>query len=50
MLLKRLETTYDVRGTVLDWFAYCLSQSVTAGGVEAAYRLTGYGFCPRVPY
>jgi len=53
MLLKLLETTYDVRGTVLDWFATCascLSQSVIAGGVEAAYRLIGYGFCPRVPY
>ena len=46
MLLKRLETTYDVRGTVLDWFVSYLSdrsQSVIFDGVVSASRTFVYG-------
>ena len=41
ILLKRLETTYSVRGTVLDWFVSYLSgrsQSVIVDGVVSASR------------
>ena len=50
MLLKRLETTYDVRGTVLDWFVSYLRgrfQSVIADGVVFASLPLVYGV-PRV--
>ena len=41
ILLKRLETTCGVRGTVLDWFVSYLSgrsQSVIVNGVVSASR------------
>ena len=46
ILLKRLETTFAVRGTVLDWFVYYLSgrfQSVIVDGVVSASRPLVYG-------
>ena len=46
ILLKRLETTFGVRGTVLDWFASYLSgrfQSVIVDGVVSASRPIVYG-------
>ena len=46
ILLKRLETTFGVRGTVLDWFVSCLSgrfQSVIVDGVVSASRSLVYG-------
>ena len=46
ILLKLLETTYDVRGTVLDWFVSYLGgrfQSVILGGVVSASRPLVYG-------
>ena len=45
-MLKRLETTYAVRDTVLDWFVSYLSdrsQSVIVDGVVSASRLFVYG-------
>ena len=45
-VLKRLETSYGFRVTVLDWFASCLSdrsQSVIADGVVSASRPFVYG-------
>ena len=46
ILLKRLETTYGVRGTVLDWFVCYLSgrsQTVIVDGVVPASRHFVYG-------
>ena len=46
ILLKRLETTYGVRGTVLDWFVSNLSgrsRSVIVGGAVSASRPLAYG-------
>ena len=46
ILLKRLETTFGVRGTVLDWFVSYLSgrfQSVIVDGVVSASRPLVYG-------
>ena len=46
IVLKRLETTYGVRGTVLDWFVSYLSgrsQSVIVDGVVSASRHLVYG-------
>ena len=46
VLLQRLEMTYGVRGTVLDWFASYLSerfQSVIVDGVVSASRPLVYG-------
>ena len=46
ILLKRLETTFGVRGTVLDWFVPYLSgrlQSVIVDGVVSASRPLVYG-------
>ena len=46
IVLKRLETTYGVRGTVLDWFVSYLSdrsQSVIVDGVVSASRPFVYG-------
>ena len=46
ILLKRLETTFDVRGTVLDWFVSYLSgrfQSVIVDSVVSASRPLVYG-------
>ena len=46
ILLKRLETTCGVRGTVLDWFVSYLSgrsQSVIVNGVVSASRPLVYG-------
>ena len=46
IVLKRLETTYGVRGTVLDWFVSYLSdrsQSVIFDGVVSASRTSVYG-------
>ena len=46
ILLQRLETTYCVGGTVLDWFASYLSQrfqSVIVDGVASASRSLVYG-------
>ena len=46
ILLKRLETTFGVRGTVLDWFVSYLSgrfQSVIVDGVVSASRPPVYG-------
>ena len=45
-LLKRLETTFGVRGTVLDWFVSDLSgcfQSVIVDGIVSASRPLVYG-------
>ena len=44
--LKRLKTTFGVRGTVLDWFVSYLSgrfQSVIADGAVSASRPLVYG-------
>ena len=46
ILLKRLETTFGVRGTVLDWFVSYLSgrfQSVIVDGVVSASHPLVYG-------
>ena len=46
ILLQRLEMTYGVRGTVLGWFAFHLSerfQSVIVDGVVSASRPLVYG-------
>ena len=46
IVLKRLETTYGVRGTVLDWFVSYMSdrsQSVIVDGIVAASRPFVYG-------
>ena len=46
ILLKLLETTYGVRGTVIDWFVSYQSdcfQSVILGGVVSASRPLVYG-------
>ena len=46
ILLKRLETTFGVRGTVLDWFVSYLSgrfQSVIVDGVVSGSRPLVYG-------
>ena len=46
ILLKQLETTFGVRGTVLDWFVSYLSgrfQSVIVDGVVSASRPLIYG-------
>ena len=46
ILLKLLETTYGVRGTVIDWFVSYQSdcfQSVILGGVVSASRPLEYG-------
>ena len=46
ILLKRLETTFGVRGTVPDWFVSYLSgrfQSVNINGVMSASRPLVYG-------
>ena len=46
IVLKQLETTYGVRGTVLDWFVSYLSdrsQSVIFDGVVSASRTFVYG-------
>ena len=46
ILLQRLETTYSVRGAVLDWFASYLSdrfQSVIVDGVVSVSRPLVYG-------
>ena len=49
--LKRLETTFGVRGTVLDWFVSYMTgrfQSVIVGGVVFTPALLCTA-CPRVP-
>ena len=46
ILVQRLEMTYGVRGTVLGWFAFHLSerfQSVIVDGVVSASRPLVYG-------
>ena len=46
ILLKRLETTFGVRGTVLDWFVSYLNgrfQSVIVDGVVSSSRPLVYG-------
>ena len=45
-MLKRLETTYGVRGTILDWFVSYLSgrsRSVIVDGAVSASRPLVYG-------
>ena len=49
ILLKRLETTFSARGTVLDWSVSYLSgrfQSVIVDGVVSASRPLVYGVPP----
>ena len=44
ILLKRVETTYGVRGTVLDWF-FCLN-----GRFQSVVPALLCKACPKVPY